>query len=160
MKIILLLCYPLYMNFSLITDDLLIGTTPSKEDYNTLRRLGVTLVINMRVEYRPRKDPHPSPLHLLWLPSFDSPLIPISIKALQRGAHAALETIHNGGKVFAHCAGGVHRGVTMGACILIAQGHAPHSAMDLIKLKRPQADPFAFYIRPRILKFASQWKDK
>jgi hypothetical protein len=48
----------------------------------------------------------------------------------------------------------------MGACILIAQGHAPHDAMELIKERRPIADPFAFYIRPRILKFASQWKDK
>lgn len=155
-----IVCYPFCMNFSPITADLFIGTTPSKEDYNTLRELGVSLVINMRVEYRPRKDPHPSPLHLLWLPSFDSPLVPISIKALQRGAHAALETIKTGGKVFAHCAGGVHRGVTMGACILIAQGHDPQNAMKLIKEKRPQADPFAFYIRPRILKFASQWNNK
>jgi hypothetical protein len=46
----------------------------------------------------------------------------------------------------------------MGACILIALGHDPHSAMELIKEKRSQADPFAFYIRPRILKFANQWK--
>ena len=148
----------LYMNFSAITNTLFIGTTPSTEDYNQLRGLGVKLIINMRVEYRPRKDPHPTPLQLLWLPTFDSPLVPIPIKTLQRGAHAALETIRNGGKVLAHCAGGVHRGVTMGACILIAQGHAPHDAMNLIKERRPIADPFAFYIRPRILKFANQWK--
>ena len=114
----------------------------------------------MRVERRPYKDPHPTPLHLLWLPTFDSPLVPIPIKHLHRGVNAALETIHNGGKVYTHCAGGVHRGVTMGACILIAQGHDPHNAMELIREKRPQADPFAFYIRPRILKFASQWKNK
>ena len=144
------------MNFSQITTDLFIGTTPSSNDYNILRGLGVKLVINMRVEFRPRKDRHESPLKLLWLPVFDSPLIPISINYLQRGAHAALETICNGGKVYAHCAGGVHRGVTMGAAILIAQGYAPQAAMELIKEKRPQADPFAFYIRPRILKFASQ----
>lgn len=146
------------MNFSPITDDLFIGRTPSTVDYNHLRELGVKLVINMRVEYRPRKDFHPSPIQFLWLPTFDSPLVPISIRALSRGAKAALETVQNGGKVYAHCAGGVHRGVAMGACILIAQGHDPHAAMELIKEKRPQADPFAFYIRPRILKFASQWK--
>ncbi len=145
------------MNFSSITDDLFIGTTPSAEDYDHLRGLGVHLVINMRVEKRPKKDPHPTPLKLLWLPTFDSPLIPISLKALHRGAKAALETIQNGGKVYAHCAGGVHRGVTMGACILIAQGYDPFAAMNLIKQKRMIADPFAFYIRPRILKFASQW---
>ena len=144
------------MNFSPITEDLFIGTTPSSEDYNQLRDLGVRLVINMRVEYRPRKDVHESPLQLLWLPTFDTPLIPISIKYLQRGAKAALKTIQNGGKVYAHCAGGVHRGVAMGAAILIAQGYEAESAMQLIKQKRPVADPFAFYIQPRVLKFASQ----
>ncbi|HET7143372.1 MAG TPA: dual specificity protein phosphatase [Anaerolineales bacterium] len=145
------------MNFSTITEDLFIGTTPSVSDYDHLRDLGVKLVINMRVEYRPRRDLHPDPLQLLWLPTFDSPLIPISIKFLHRGAKAALETIQNGGKVYAHCAGGVHRGVAMGAAILIAQGYEPGSAMQLIKSQRAFADPYAFYIRPRILKFASQW---
>ena len=148
------------MNFSSITDDLFIGTTPSPEDYNHLRDLGIKLIINMRVERRPHKDPHPTPLNLLWLPTFDSPLVPIPIKSLHRGVKAALETIRNGGKVYTHCAAGAHRGVTMGACVLIAQGFDPHAAMKLIKEKREQADPYAFYIRPRILKFASQWKDK
>ena len=61
--------------------------------------------------------------------------------------------------MYAHCAGGVHRGVTMGACILIAQGYEAESAMQLIKSQRTFADPYAFYIRPRILKFAHQWNE-
>ena len=142
------------MDFSPITDNLFIGTTPSSSDYSRLRDLDVGLVINMRVEYRPRKDPFTPSLRLLWLPTFDSPLIPIPIKSLHRGVVAALETIQNGNKVYAHCAGGVHRAVTMGAAILIAQGYDPHTAMTLIKQRRPIADPFAFYIYPRILKFA------
>ena len=146
------------MNFSPITNDLFIGTTPHKEDYDTLRDLGVRLVLNMRFERMPHRDPHPTPIERLWLPTFDSPLIPIPIKPLMRGAKAALETIQDGGKVFAHCAYGAHRGVTMGACILIAQGMHPLEAMELIKSKRPQADPDAFHIRPRILKFAKEWQ--
>lgn len=146
------------MNFSLITDHLFIGTTPSTDDYDRLRNLGVQLVINMRVERRPRRDAHESPLEFLWLPSFDSPLIPIPIRYLRRGAKSALETMQGGGKVYAHCAHGIHRGVTMGAAVLIAQGMNPHEAMALIKAKRPQADPDAFYIRPRILKFAKEWE--
>ena len=148
------------MNFSPITDHLFIGTTSFAEDYNHLRDLGVRLIINMRVERRPYRDVHESPLQFLWLPTFDSPLIPIPVKALQRGTRTALEIIQSGGKVFANCAGGRHRGVAMGACILIAQGFDPHAAMTLIKEKREIADPFAFYIRPRILKFASQWDIK
>jgi len=145
------------MDFSPITESLFIGTTPSSNDYDLLRELGVGLIINMRVEHRPRRDPSTPPLRLLWLPTFDSPLIPIPIKSLHRGVVAALETIQNGGKVYAHCAGGRHRGVTMGAAILIALGYDPHTAMTLIKQRRPIADPFAFYIRPRILKFAREW---
>jgi protein-tyrosine phosphatase len=145
------------MDFSSITSDLFIGTTPSTRDYDTLRDLGVKLVINMRVEQRPHKDVHESPLQLLWLPTFDSPFIPISIKYLHRGVKAALETINQGGKVYAHCAGGVHRGVAMGTAILIAQGHDAESAMDLVKSGRWVADPRAFYIRARILRFAKEW---
>ena len=145
------------MNFDPITPDLFIGTTPAVDDYPRLRDLGVQLVINMRWEYRPLPDLHPTPIRLLWLPTFDSPLFPIPIHKLVHGATVALETIHSGGKVYTHCAGGRHRGVAMGAAILVAQGHDPHDAMTLIAERRSFADPFAFYIRPRILKFARQW---
>ena len=146
------------VNFSKITDDLFIGTTPLTEDYQRLRDLGVRLIINMRWEHRLRPDPHVQPLSLLWLRTIDSPLFPIPIRALQRGVLAALETIRAGGKVYAHCAGGRHRGVAMGAAVLIAQGHSPREAMDLIKAKRRVADPDIFYIRWRILRFARQWE--
>ena len=144
------------MNFSRITDDLFIGTTPQAEDYQRLRDMGVRLVINMRWEHRLRPDTHAQPLSLLWLRTIDSPVFPIPIRFLQRGALAAIETIRVGGKVYAHCAGGRHRGVAMGAAVLIAQGHSPRAAMDLIKSKRSVADPDIFYIRGGILRFAKK----
>ena len=145
------------MDFSKITDGLFIGTTPRPDDYQQLHDLGVRLVINMRWEHRLRLDTHAEPLTLLWLRTFDSPLFPIPMRALQRGALAAMETIHAGGKVYTHCAGGRHRGVAMGAAVLIAQGYDPHEAMDLIKARRQVADPDVFYIRRRILRFAWSW---
>jgi protein-tyrosine phosphatase len=145
------------MNFDFITPDLFIGTTPSLEDYPRLHDLGVGLVINMRWEHRPMPDPHHEPLSLLWLRTVDSPFFPIPIQKLLRGAVAALETIRDGGRVYTHCAGGRHRGVAMGAAVLVAQGHDPFDAMKLIAERRSIADPFAFYIRPRILKFAEKW---
>jgi len=148
------------MDYSKITDNLFIGTTPSANDYDHLRELGVQLVINMRVEQRPFRDRHHTPMSLLWLPSFDSPFVPIPVRFLQRGAAAALATFQHGGKVYVHCAGGRHRGAAMGAAILIAQGMHPEAAMDLIKERRSFADPRAFYIRPRILRFASKWNEK
>lgn len=146
------------MNFSLITPDLFIGTTPSTKDYNQLRDLGVRLVINMRFSIAPRPDRHHTPIQTLWLRSIDSPFFPIAIHKLIRGVQPALDVICSGGKVYAHCAYGRHRGAAMGACLLIAQGMDPYDAMELIKSKRPQADPGAFYIRPRILKFANEWE--
>ncbi len=147
------------MDFSKITDDLFIGTTPSVGDYDRLRELGVRLVINMRLTHHPKPDPHVQPLHFLSLRTIDGPFFPIPMKALQRGARAALATIRDGGKVYAHCAGGVHRGVAMGACILVAQGQDPYDAMQLIKERRSFADPHVFYIRNRILRFAREWEN-
>jgi hypothetical protein len=39
-------------NFSNITDDLFIGTTPLASDYDGLRELGIQLIINMRFSRR------------------------------------------------------------------------------------------------------------
>ena len=146
------------MNFSQITNDLFIGNTPALKDYEQLRELGIRLIINMRFSRGPKPDSHHEPISTLWLRSLDSPFFPISIHKLLQGAQTALETIRSGGKVYTHCAYGRHRGVAMGACVLIAQGHDPLEAMRLITEHRSVADPFAYYIKPRILKFANEWK--
>jgi len=146
------------MDFSKITDDLFIGASPRQEDYQFLRDLGVRLVINMRWEHRLPPDTQEQPLSILWLPAFDNPLLLIPIRKLVRGARAALETIREDGKVYTHCAHGRHRGVAMGAAVLIAQGHSPQEAIAMIKANRPIADPDVFYIRDRIFRFARQWE--
>ena len=145
-------------NFSNITDDLFIGTTPLASDYNGLRELGVRLIINMRLLHGPFPDPHHTPIKLLWLRTFDSPFFPIPISKLMTGAKAALETIQSGGKVYVHCAGGRHRGVAMGSCLLIAQGYSAEEAMQLISKRRSYADPQIYYIRAQILRFAQEWQ--
>jgi len=145
------------MNYSAITENLFIGTMPSIDDYDHLRELGIRLIINMRFSRGPQPDSHRPPISTLWLRSIDSPLFPISIQKLIRGAQNALETIREGGKVYTHCAYGRHRGVAMGACVLIAQGFDPIAAMELISQRRSVADPYAYYIRPRIFKFAKLW---
>lgn len=144
-------------NFSNITDDLFIGTTPLVSDYDGLRELGIRLIINMRLTRSPYPDPHHTPIRLLWLRTIDSPFFPIPIAKLMFGAQAALDTIQAGGKVYVHCAYGRHRGVAMGSCVLIAQGYRPEDAMKLVSERRLIADPDAYYIRARIMQFARQW---
>lgn len=146
------------MDYSQITDTLYIGTTPPAEGYALLHELGVRLVIDMRAERWPYRRPPRPPIRLLWLPTFDNPLLPIPLRALLRGARAALQTFEQGGKVYVHCAVGAHRGVAMGAAILIAQGRSAEEAMQLISERRKAADPDAWYIRRRILLFAEHWK--
>ena len=146
------------MDFSQITDDLFIGTMPTAMDYDHLRDLGVRLVINMRFARGPHPDSHPEALNFLWLRTIDSPIILIPVQKLIQGTQAALETIRHGGKVYSHCAKGRHRSVAMGAAILIAQGHTPETAMQLIKKQRQIADPGMFYIRSRIQQFAIHWR--
>jgi protein-tyrosine phosphatase len=146
------------MNFSQITDFLFIGTTPLPKDYALLRELSVGLVINMRVERRPYPDPDSQPLPVLWLPAFDSPLVPISMRTLQRGVSAALEVIHKGEKVYIHCAAGVHRSVALGVATLIAMEYSLEDALQLVKQKRKVADPHAWYILRRIEHFARTWQ--
>ena len=146
------------MDCSLITDTLYLGTTPEQKDYDYLRRLGITLVINMRVEKSPNHDPHPEPIFTLHFRTFDHPFFPISTHVLEKGARAALDEITRGGTIFVHCYGGRHRSVAMAASILIAQGYAPEAAMNLLKENHSKADPDIWYIRSRILKFAKRWK--
>jgi len=146
------------MDFSKITDHLYIGTTPHPEDYHTLREMGVGLVINMRFERRPYPDPHRPPMPVLWLPSADSPFFPISIKKLHRGVTAALATIKKDQAVYAHCHYGVHRAVAIGVSILIGLGHSPEEAMRMVEQRRQIADPYTWYIRSRIERFAAFWR--
>jgi protein-tyrosine phosphatase len=147
----------LVVNYSKITKNLWIGTTPSRLDFEALRQEGVRLVINMRFGHGSHSIAGDPAFHYLWLRTFDSPIFPIPVRALIQGVQAALEVIGEGGKVYAHCARGRHRSVAMGAAILIAQGFSPEAAMSLIKEQRAAADPYIFYIRRRILLFAQSW---
>jgi protein-tyrosine phosphatase len=145
------------MNFSEITPYLYIGTTPSMRDYDQLRELDVRLIINMRWNFPPWPDLHHPPIKRLWLPVVDSPFLPIPIKALWKGVSVAQIVLEQGGKVYSHCTAGAHRGVAMGAVILISQDYSPEDAMRLIRQQREKADPYIWYIRRQILRFGEQW---
>jgi protein-tyrosine phosphatase len=100
------------------------------------------------------------PLRLLWLPTFDLPLLPMPMPVLKRGVEAALPVIQMGDRVLVHCHYGVHRSVAMACCVLIGMGYPAEQAMELVKSRRAAADPDAAHIRPRILSFEQEWKRK
>lgn len=148
------------MEYSQITPQLFVGNQPDGSNYQHLHELGIRLLINMRYESAPTPDPINPPIPVLWLRTIDSPFFPLPIRLLSQGAEEALKVMADGGKVYVHCAHGVHRGPAMAACILIAQGWSVDEAIALIRQNRPIADPGIFYIRWRINRFAQAWEKR
>ena len=141
---------------SQITDYLYISAWPEGKHIEQIVSLGVHLVLSMHL-LPPVKLLGHDRFRLLWLPTFDNPRFPISIKTLTKGVKAALPTTQNGQAVLTHCKEGKHRSVAQAACVLIGMDYTADDAMRLIKEKRAVADPYAEYIQVRIRKFESQW---
>jgi protein tyrosine phosphatase (PTP) superfamily phosphohydrolase (DUF442 family) len=145
-------------DISQITDDLYISSLPKYEHADHILSLGIRLIISMPL-YRPPSVYRRSPFDFIHCPSLDTPLTPIPLFILRRGVTAALPVIGEGDSVLVHCKSGVHRSVAMACCILIAGGYSAENAMRLVKEKRDKADPYISYIRKRIEKFESNWRN-
>jgi len=143
-------------DISQVTEYLFISAWPKGEHVEEILSLGIRLILSMHWR-RPSKTLGNPPVRLLWLPTFDTPFTPIPIKTLRRGVEAAKPVIEGGGKVLVHCQAGVHRSVAMASCVLIGMGYTAEDAMQLIKEKRPVADPYVWYLRRRIEKFEREW---
>ena len=144
---------------SSITDYLYISAWPRGDHAIEIRALNVRLILSMHW-IRPSFMLGKPPVKLLWLPTFDNPLIPMPIPTLQRGVEAALPVIQTGYRVLVHCRAGVHRSVAMACCVLIGMGQAADEAMQLVKQQRPVADPQAWYIQRQIYQFEQRWRNK
>lgn len=119
--------------------------------------MNVRLILSMHWIMPSQTLGHP-PVRLLWLPTFDNPLLPMPINSLKRGVVAALPVIEAGHGVLVHCRAGRHRSVAMACCVLIAMGMSAGQAMELASQKRPAADPHARHIERRIYKFEETWR--
>jgi adenosylmethionine-8-amino-7-oxononanoate aminotransferase len=95
---------------------------------------------------------------MLWLPTFDSPQLPMPLSKLVRGVKTALPVIKRGEGVMVYCRQGRHRSVAMACCILIGMGYSSEDAVALVKNNRAIADPDAEHINDRIVKFAGIWR--
>jgi hypothetical protein len=143
---------------SAITDYLYISAWPRGDHAEEIRALNVRLILSMHWIKPSSLLGHP-PVRLLWLPTFDNPLMPMPIATLTRGVHAAMPVIAEGYRVLVHCRAGVHRSVAMACCVLIGAGMAADEAIQLVKQQRAVADPDAWYIQRRIYKFEQHWRN-
>ncbi|HEY5432249.1 MAG TPA: dual specificity protein phosphatase [Coriobacteriia bacterium] len=143
-------------NFSAITDQLFIAVRPRSRHVETMRGMGVSLVLST-LWFAPPGELTRPPFEILRLPMIDFPLFPIPLWMLRRGVEAALPVLDAGGRVLVYCRAGRHRSVALTCCILIAQGMSADEAMDLVTEKRPVADPHAWHIEARIRAFERDW---
>lgn len=146
------------LDISQITNYLYISGWPRSHHVVNLQALNIRLILSMHW-LRPHKSLGHPPQRLLWLPTFDNPLLPIPLVTLRRGVEAALPVIQAGGGVLAHCRYGVHRSVAMACCVLIGMGFTAEEAMRQVSSHRAAADPEAWYIQKRIREFARSWTD-
>lgn len=147
------------MDISEITDFLTISSKVTKKNVAAALEVDSRLVISMIVQRRPPQELTLPPRQLLWLRTFDFPLIPIPVRTLHRGVEAALPIIEEGYRVHVYCEAGRRCSVAMASCILISQGYSAEGAMQLVKERRPVADPYIWYIRRRIKKFEKYWHE-
>src|SRR6185436_14185996 len=145
------------MDISQVTDLLFVGGQPQSEHAGHLEDLGIRLVISMRGEAPPPKVFGQPPFRALWLRTYDTMFTPIPIPKLMEGVQAALSAMERGESVLAHCHYGRHRGVALGAAILIAQGQSSETAMRLLREKRTIANPQTWYIQRQIRQFEKLW---
>ena len=108
---------------------------------------GVTHIINMQIEFDDRHLGVPYGVRVLWNPTDDDFQFK-SPELFQRGVEFALEALeHPNGKVFIHCAAGVHRAPMMTLAIMRAIGWELPDAKKLIQKRRPVVDLADVYVR-------------
>ena len=148
------------MDITQITEHLYVASRIRGSDLEAILQLDPGLIISMIVQRRPPKALSAEGLEVLWLRTFDFPLIPIPLRTLKRGAEAALPVIREGCRVLVFCEGGRHRSLAMASCILIGQGYSADEAMQLISSKRVVADPYAWHIQRQIRRFEASWRSR
>jgi hypothetical protein len=144
------------LDISAITQYLYISAWLHADHAVEIQLLNVRLILSMHW-IKPSGTLGLPPVRLLWLPTFDNPLLLMPISTLERGVEAALPVIEDGNGVLVHCRAGVHRSVAMACCVLIGMGHSAETAMQLVQQQRPVADPHIWYIQRRIYKFEQLW---
>src|SRR5260370_34426982 len=131
------------MDITWVTDRIALGGGIWNErNMAELARMGVTHIIDMQIEFNDTPLAEPHGIQVLWNPVDDDfQLKPPEV--LERGvefARAALEEPE--GRLYIHCAAGVHRAPMMTLAVLGAMGWGMEAAQVMIEA-RPPAVGFA-----------------
>ena len=119
---------------------LVLGGQYRRRGWRRLEAVGVTSVLNLRLEYCDR-EAGIAPAKYLRLPTIDDEAP--TVDQLEQGICFMEDQMGKGGGVYVHCGAGVGRAATMVAAYLVAQGLPPREAWARIRQVRP-------FIRPTL----------
>jgi len=135
------------MDMTWVTDRIAVGGGIwNDENMATLVKRGVTHIINMQIEFDDRPLAQGYPVQVLNNPT-DDDFMPKPPQLFQNGVQFALEALEEPeGKVYIHCAAGVHRAPMMTLAILRVLGWSLQDAIDLIMQRRYVVDFADVYV--------------
>jgi len=136
------------MDMSWVTDRIALGGGIWNDaNMEELIDLGMTHIIDMQIEFDDRPLAEPYGVQVLFNPT-DDDFEPKPPDLFQRGVDFALAALDGpGGKVYIHCAAGVHRAPMMTLALLRVLGWTLKDAMELIQRRRFVADFADVYVQ-------------
>jgi protein-tyrosine phosphatase len=136
------------MDMTWVTERIALGAAIwSDSNMQTVARSGVTHIIDMQIEFDDTELARPYGIEVLWNGT-DDDFQPKPPELFERGVEfgqAALS--ENGGKLYIHCAAGVHRAAMMTLALLGAMGWETDEAMQVIQGRRPVVDFADVYVQ-------------
>ncbi|HZC25221.1 MAG TPA: dual specificity protein phosphatase [Candidatus Binatia bacterium] len=135
------------MDITWLTDRIAVGGGIwSAENMAAVAREGITHIIDMQIEFDDTPLAGKHGIEVLWNPT-DDDFEKKPPGLFQRGVEFAETALENGGKVYIHCAAGVHRAPMMTLAVLGSMGWTIDDAMEMIQAKRPVADFAEVYVQ-------------
>ena len=135
------------MDMSWVTDRIAVGGGIwNAENMGDVARAGVTHIIDMQIEFDDTALAEPHGIEVLWN-AIDDDFQPKPVEVFQRGVEFGLKALDQpGGKLFIHCAAGVHRAPMMTLALLCSLGWELPDAMRLLEGRRPVVDFAEVYV--------------
>ena len=123
-------------NCDWITDHLAVGGSfPAQQAERLAREHGIVAVVDLRNEdVDDEQLLRAHGITLLHLPTQD--MCAVDRAHLDRGVAFASRHLDRGERVLVHCEHGIGRSAVLALCILVARGHAPLVALELLKDRR------------------------
>ena len=136
------------MDISWLTDRIAVGGRIwNPENMALVAGAGITHIIDMQIEFDDTPLAVDHGIEVLWNPT-DDDFEAKPAELFRRGVEFAQKALDGRvGKLFIHCAAGVHRAPMMALALLGTMGWEVGDAMTLIEARRPVADFAEVYVR-------------